>query len=297
MATRTQKIALGIFMLGSVSLLIITLVALGAISFFDSPKEYFVRFRDSVNGLELGAPVKLRGVKIGRVTDIRLPNREVEAVLVWIEVDEHVPVKTDARALLKLQGITGLKFLELQSGTNQAPDLPKFSEIPSGKSALDRVSDRAEQLADRAEKLMQVLTEIDWAQSLRRIDTVLEISERIMLKLEKHVDAVGGETRTLIGETRANTKELFATAQNSMQKVDTAAERVERMTGQAEALFVSARHVVEETRGVVELGKGDVKNSLANLRQASASLKELVQAIRLQPSSLLFDKPQPERRR
>jgi phospholipid/cholesterol/gamma-HCH transport system substrate-binding protein len=286
MATRTQKIKLGIFMVVSAALFVVALAGLGALHLFSPENMYVIRFQDSVSGLELGAPVKLRGVNVGRVSAIRLPSGNIELVEVEIEVDEDIPVKMDASALLKFQGITGLKYIEIERGTNQAALRPSGSEIPAGKSALDKITDQAEDLAERVDRLLTKLTAVDWAETLVRIDRVVAISERIVLRLESDLQAVGAESRGLVSDARV-----------SMKKVDGVLVALESAGKDAQMTMANASKVVSEARELVENGSGDVRLSLANLRQATASFKELAQALRLQPSTLFFDNPPPERKR
>ena len=139
-------------------------------------------FRESVQGLEVGAPVKYRGVTIGRVTNIGLVSAEYAGgtqapdltrqtyrlVFVRFEVDTSkigpVPETSQAvelglRARLASQGITGLSYLELdfvnpaRYPAQEVPWTPKAEYIPSMPSTLTQVQDAATELLQRLNRI------------------------------------------------------------------------------------------------------------------------------------------------
>ena len=113
---------------------------------------YRIRFAESVSGLALGDPVKYRGVDIGTVKSMALDPDNPEQVKVDVRLRKEAPVKTDTRASLKLKGITGVVFIELDGGSGSAKDLVSATpngqvpEIPSEKSSLNTVLDEVPKL-------------------------------------------------------------------------------------------------------------------------------------------------------
>src|SRR5258708_32668839 len=68
---------------------------------------YRIHFNESVSGLSLGDPVKLRGVDIGTVKTMNLDPTNPQLVQVDVALRKYAPVKTDTKATTKLKGITG----------------------------------------------------------------------------------------------------------------------------------------------------------------------------------------------
>lgn len=66
----TNAKLIGAFMLGAIALIITVFLVFGGGNFFKNKVKYAIFFRGSVDGLNTGAPVKIRGVQIGSVTDI-----------------------------------------------------------------------------------------------------------------------------------------------------------------------------------------------------------------------------------
>ncbi len=147
----------------------------GAVLFFGGNRirhgrEYETYFRDSVQGLDVGAPVKYRGVAIGAVTQIGLSSAEYgrgmpddvrrttfRTVFVRFDIDttrvgsppNEATVREGLRARIAPQGLTGQSYLELDFPNNDRfPPLevswtPRYTYIPSIPSTLSQVQDAA----------------------------------------------------------------------------------------------------------------------------------------------------------
>jgi phospholipid/cholesterol/gamma-HCH transport system substrate-binding protein len=120
---------------------------------------YRIHFAESVSGLGLGEPVKFQGVDVGTVKQMAVDPANPRRVEVLVKLRKHTPVKTDTRASLRLKGITGIVFVELDGGSATAQNLlaatpaGQIPEIPSEKSELATV---LEQLPAVIEKFSAV---------------------------------------------------------------------------------------------------------------------------------------------
>lgn len=76
MAKRTDAATIGAFVVGAMVLFVVAIVIWGSGRFFRKTVDFICYFDDSVDGLTVGAPVKARGVVIGKVSRIRLRYRQ-----------------------------------------------------------------------------------------------------------------------------------------------------------------------------------------------------------------------------
>jgi len=155
--------------------LFIVVLAVGAALFFvwltntghRDDVTYRIHFAESISGLAVGDPVKFRGVDVGTVKAMALDSDDPRLVRVDVRLRKDTPVKTDTRAMLKLKGITGVVFIELNGGSPQAQSLVaatgdgRIPEIASEKSSLNafldelpKVVERFAHLEDRANKVV-----------------------------------------------------------------------------------------------------------------------------------------------
>jgi phospholipid/cholesterol/gamma-HCH transport system substrate-binding protein len=131
---------------------------------------YRIRFAESVSGLSPGEPVKFRGVDVGAVQTMSLDPANPRLVQVDVKLHKNTPVKTDTKASLKLKGITGTIFVELDGGDAAAKTLlaatpeGQIPEIPSEKSNLTTLLDQLPQVIQKFSALenqtRKVLTDI-----------------------------------------------------------------------------------------------------------------------------------------
>ncbi|KAA2213123.1 MlaD family protein [Teichococcus oryzae] len=138
---------------------------------------------ESVTGLEVGAPVRYRGVQIGQVSEIGLVNAEYppdsrsvaleafQLVLVRLAIDPERATLRDEeagrravqrglRAKLSSQGITGLAYIELDfvnvtrfPGGGEYPWTPSYAVIPSIPSTVAQVQNAAEAILNRIQQV------------------------------------------------------------------------------------------------------------------------------------------------
>ena len=90
MSKPANKTLIGTFVVGAIGLIIASVLVFGSGAFFKEKKKYVLYFEGSVKGLNVGAPVMFRGVKIGAVTDIKLrfDPRDLSTIIpVYIEID------------------------------------------------------------------------------------------------------------------------------------------------------------------------------------------------------------------
>lgn len=137
-------VGLFVILLGGAWLAISLWLALG--DFATSYTRYLVYMDESVSGLYLDAPVKYRGVEIGKVREIELNPLVLDQVQLTLDIESNIPIKEDTIAVLTVQGLTGVAFIDLTGGSLGAPSLqagddelyPVIRSDPSFFSRLDR---------------------------------------------------------------------------------------------------------------------------------------------------------------
>ena len=116
---------------------------------------YRIHFGQSVSGLSKGDVVKFSGVDIGTVEAMALDPSDPQRVEVDVKLRKDAPVKTDTKATLKLKGITGVVYIELEGGNANAKTLlaatseGQIPEIRSEKSSLTTVIDELPKVVER----------------------------------------------------------------------------------------------------------------------------------------------------
>lgn len=88
-------------------------------------RTYAIYFDESVLGLNLDAAVKYKGINVGKVTSLSINPKNSQQVQVLINVLKTTPIKGSTVAQLTSQGITGLSYINLSLGDENAPPLER----------------------------------------------------------------------------------------------------------------------------------------------------------------------------
>jgi len=130
---------------------------------FDTYKLYMT---ESVEGLSKDSVVRLRGVDVGRVSEIRIDPKNIEHIEVFLKIKRGVPIKENMIAHTSMLGITGLLSIEIEGGTNDAKNLKPTEDyipvIPTSPSWLFKtkkgLGSLADKLEDISEKMQRLLS-------------------------------------------------------------------------------------------------------------------------------------------
>ncbi len=125
MSKPVNPYTLGAFLVGSLTLLIVAVLVFGGGQFLKKKTEYVIFFDGALNGLNIGAPVKLQGVQIGTVKEISL---ELDKKLV--QIYKPVVIEIDPAVLLDA---TGKPFQVASSSTERQQNTQRL--IDSGLKA------------------------------------------------------------------------------------------------------------------------------------------------------------------
>lgn len=292
---------LGLFTLAGVAAVVVTLFALGWRSKSDVVT-YHTFFDESVNGLDVGAPVRYRGVLVGSVSDVRIApdNQYVDAVLSLDGKDaRRLGLATPApnlRTQLGTQGITGVKFVDIDffdPKTNPAvlpPNAPP-NTIPSTASFLKSLTDDLEAVVKRLPELIDTTTTSIHAieRALRDIDDEHVVAN--VAKTVRDVDGAVGDLRTIfadVGQARlpAHAARALDQLSESVTKVNALLDAV----GNDGGLVTSTQRAADQ---VTELGRStnrdvrDLDRTLRDLDDAVRAIHELATAIDRQPDMLV----------
>ena len=202
---------------------------------------YQISTRESITGLQEQAPVRYRGVDVGKVTHIGFdPNPKAQgSVLVDLEVSDEAPVSTETFATLAFQGVTGLAFVQLDDSGKPAQRLKADDasppRIPLRPGFFAKLQERGEKLLDQVE------------QATSRVNQLL--AEPNQQKLTGALDSVS-QAASNISSLSANMDRTL-TAQFGPARVD-----IPSLVKRTDSALASLRETSEEARGAIgEIGK------------------------------------------
>jgi phospholipid/cholesterol/gamma-HCH transport system substrate-binding protein len=194
---------------------------------------YRVVFTGSVSGLSRGSTVRFNGLRVGEVTAIDLVPSDPSRVMAVIEIDQRTPVKTDTRARLEYQGLTGQASVQMSGGTAGAPPLVS----PDGGRAVI--------YADRS----------DFQDILETVQRLSGRTDAILSRVEKVIGdneaSIGGTIRSVetfakaLADNSAGVGAFLASVGETSQRISSLSGRLETLSAAAEDILrnVDARSV------------------------------------------------------
>lgn len=284
--TATNNWKLGLFVVVGVLTMLVALFWLGARRFQRMAFAAVSYFDESVQGLDVGSPVKFRGVTVGTVADITIaPDHRHVQVTSDIYVDaiqrlglgDRAPRKGEEfiNPLLRMQlvsaGITGVRFLQtdfFHPGRYPEPKLPfepPWNYIPSAPSTLKSVGDTAMDVVNRLPEL-----ETRIAETLVTMNAALGSFDRFVTGLQSE----NGSFDRLLVQLRATTTGVGD---------EIAAARLSETTA---SIRNAAGTVAIAANGFGEMQE-DLQASLATLRETLDSVRTVADALERDPSALL----------
>ncbi len=259
---------------------------------------YLAFFWESVSGLNLNAPVKYKGVEVGAVREIGLDPADPQRVRLVLAIERGVPIKQDTVAVLSVQGLTGIAFLDLGGGSRESPLLEAdepggYPVIPTGPSLLRRldtgttalVADLS-QTAQSIGELVDAETRETLQRTLRNLDTVVAVfAER-----SKAIDQGLTDVAATLGHGARASAELA----QLVQQVSRTAAAVERAAAEVAKAGTAAQGALD---GVGQLGSEalpELQRLLAEARVLTASLARVTRELERDPSALVTGRVAPE---
>ena len=161
--------------------------------------------RQPLDGLQLGADVDMRGIKIGRVEDYQLLAENINRVRVTVRADRRAPVRTNTVAIVTRNFVTGIAKISLITPEPLGPPLTEIRAdqqhpvIPEGESNLDALAGKVNQLGDMAaetlENLNDVLKPRNRVAFTETLDNLRKLTAGLNARLERSRQVDGGDER------------------------------------------------------------------------------------------------------
>jgi phospholipid/cholesterol/gamma-HCH transport system substrate-binding protein len=323
MASQRTKYTVGLFLTFGIGIALLAFIWLGMSRFLQKGNYYATYFNESVQGLDVDAPVNYRGVSIGRVDSIEVA-KDARLIEVILKIDTGQKLDNDIVAQLSPVGITGSMIIELDRMKEGEPDRsPKLSF----KAEYPVVSSKPSEISGILQGINDVLIQI------RSMDLEV-ISGKIKLALDNANQSIlDADLKTLSESLKSSFDDLrhitdrerwdriiasLETAASSLNsilgKADISLDHVEGAVAGLERITVgkveTIEAAIEDFKAAAEkantlLEKGNslmADDSLSNLRQyllaiarnleqASENINRITETIADQPSQLIFGEP------
>ena len=156
-------------------------------------KKYLIRFDESVLGLNVDSVVKYRGIDVGKVSSIKINPKNTEQVEVLITILKTTPIKEKTVAKLTSQGITGLSYINLNLGDNNAPFLKaqegeQYPVIKTTPSLFENIEKSMDSVSDKISKVLSNIEKVLNEENQEQFALLLKQTADFMNKMDQMID-------------------------------------------------------------------------------------------------------------
>ncbi len=280
---------LGLFVFAGFAAILALILVFGTGQLFKKTMMAETYIEQSVTGLDIGAPVRFRGVKLGQVTSISLSGMMYESEIPLAERKEYVVVRMrldgdqneilgptgklppDLRARVKSQGITGVNYVEL----DYVRDMVNYKTLPYNWKpqyiVIDALPSQTDIFFSGIRKVLDNLGEMDLAVTQKKFDELLVNLNTI----------IGGDGKNNAGIAK------------SVERLNVLLGRIDEVANKTE-LELLMREVIATTialRQLLSSVQGDTISSVENLKQITDQLNDLAKVASRYPSSVVWGEP------
>jgi paraquat-inducible protein B len=289
---------IGAFIIGAVALIVVIFLVFGSGKFFTQTFEYVIYFRGSVNGLDVGAPVKLRGVTVGAVSEITplyYPNGDF-AVEVKIETVKGIVkivgsseddqlgkinqlIQDGLRAQLNTSSfVTGKLFVNVDYYPDTETIFMKKNETDVEIPSIPSTTEMFENSLKSVMKGMENLNLDELTKSLSR--TILSIDTIISSPLWQ-------ANLELVRDNLVKTDTLFARLNRA---VDPLTKNVRETANQTTETLNKIQLLVENLDNIAVNNSYEIQKVLQEISRSTQALKRLAEYLEEHPSDIIFGK-------
>ncbi len=295
MRRKNSPAMVGAFVLGAALLALGGIVLLGSKDLFREKYPFVSHFHSSVNGLREGAPVKFKGVEVGKVDEIRLPltsHPHDPPVVVFFSLDarklrsseedelapeelEHA-IEAGLRVRLEQESfVTGLLYLSIANVPEWKAEfhdpIEGFPEIPTAPTEFEQLTGQVKRFIDRLE-------DVDLAALVGDVQVMIQ-SVAELFRSEQVQDALISLNETLVSvdDAAAVFRQQVGPLVESLQA---AAERIEAVGIDLEGTGAEARQTLDKIENLA----GTLEQSIEELTSSVEATLQAARAV-LDPAS------------
>ncbi|MFC2073705.1 MlaD family protein [Campylobacterota bacterium] len=253
---------------------------------------YGLLVTESITGISVGTNVKYQGLTVGRVKGFKINPENLSEIMMGLEIGKDVPIRDGVMASIKLQGITGLSYIDIQVEKNAKPLEEReymghvYKIIPFKPSLFNGLTSSA--------------------------SDIIKVLQDILNKTDKIIDENMQESEVIIHELAHITKQLKKLlSDDNIEKTSTLITNTNDLVNNADLMineYISISREVNTTLHVVNesilndnynLKKivGSIPQEtvlmLKEIRQLSLELSKVLEKFEEDPNSILFESTEP----
>jgi paraquat-inducible protein B len=328
MSKPVNKTLIGVFVLGAVTLGVVAVLIFGSGKFFAPVKKFVMFFEGSVKGLNVGAPVIFRGVKVGEVTGIQLrfdPKRLTTVIPVYVDIDPstfNVPeefepllkkrtyayiqplIEKGLKAQLQMQSfVTGQLMINLDFYPDEPIKLVGLEknnpEIPTVPTAMEELTKTLQDLKldELYKKVMLTIEGIEKivnSPELQATVTSINQTAKDIGQLVRNIDAQAGPLVTNLKTTSEAANRTMLQVEKALSTENGIPAQIAETLQTTNSTLRQAEKTLATAQNIAADDRSELNRMLKELSAAARSIRILADYLERHPEALLKGKTSSE---
>ncbi len=319
MSRSANPVTVGAFVFGMLLLAFLLVLFFTGSSWFSQRDRYTLVYETSIKGLNIGAPVTLKGVKIGEVADIRARMYGDSLAVfnnITLEIDPHMLERENGRddsrglmedmikrglcAQLRLQSLlTGLLYVDVDfrpDKERQLQDVPTaHTQIPTTRTDLEQLTRDLESIdiGQLSENLQQIVSGINSFVNDKGLQNTINNLNEMLEATRTSADSVriaANNISASVVPLATNGNQTVVTLNQKLpaliDKLDTTLVALQQTAASLQQASANTSHLTSEDSPLLYR----LENAAASIDAAATQVKQLSDTLERQPESLLYGK-------
>jgi phospholipid/cholesterol/gamma-HCH transport system substrate-binding protein len=299
MTPNRERVWVGLFVVIAVAVLSGTAVAVwGGLAPSGVSHRAYLKFS---GGVEPGTPVRYGGMRVGTVKGVRIDPGDSTRIEIDLVVDPDTPIKTDSVARLSSLGPLSDSYIEISTGTANAPLVPPGGVLNSIESVgLAQLGDTIQSLVPQIEDALEKLT-----LSLDSLQTTVGLANDLMndtnranlrQALAGANDLLNDRNRSNLAESLSNFNQMLSDSRPKVSagltSINDATARLAPLLDDVNRTSARADQVLSNIDSIVLENRPDVRASVSELRDVlskSTTVVDQLQDIMNQNAANIYE--------
>ncbi|HQY27815.1 MAG TPA: MlaD family protein [Burkholderiaceae bacterium] len=273
---------------------------------------YEIHFENqTLDGLQLGSEVNMRGVKVGRVQEYSISRDNINRVEVVIRVDRQTPVSRNTSAVISRNLVTGLARVDLVTPGTPGPPLvavavgDRYPRIPEGTSNLEQIAGALSRLAVTGESALSSVERLLSAENRETLVGAVAAVRDLAAGLDQRLDRIDGAADSFrstalamqrsSNDVAASIRELAKQGTASLRDIEPLGRQAQAALGDlsaaAKALERESATIARRLESTVDTGALELRATARELRQGAEQLSRAAERLRDPRAALLGPSP------
>lgn len=272
-----EEFKAGLLIIAALIILTVSVILIGGSRFFEKFDTYTVKVINTA-GLETGAQVRLGGVRVGRVLDIREPSGPGESVTVEIGLKPGTKLYRGTKAFITQIGFVGDIYLLLAVNETSNELIAVGSRIPSEDPVeFNILMAKVDAIAGSVDTLVKNLNKVLSDKNIREMETLFENVNKVSVTVNAtmtKLNTVLTEVEALVKDNKGEVSLLIRQARTDLQK--------------AEELLKALDKTVTSVDKTVNVQSQNLDTLLRSMNRTTEDLQDVLQELKNKPWSIIY---------